>query len=76
MQVWPGGFKETFCTDHWRCRFRAAAGDNAPVPYSLILDAMKAVSGAGLDVIKSENLCMFKNPDGSISPGFSLGQGE
>ena len=75
-QVWPAGFKETFCTDHWRCRFRATAGDNAPIPYSLILDAMKALSGAGLDIIKSENLCFFKNPDGTISPGFSLGQGE
>jgi hypothetical protein len=37
---------------------------------------MKALSGAGLDIIKSENLCFFKNPDGTISPGFSLGQGE
>lgn len=21
-KVWPGGVPETFCTDHWRCRFR------------------------------------------------------
>jgi hypothetical protein len=21
VKVWPGGFPETFCTDHWRCRF-------------------------------------------------------
>ena len=21
IKVWPDGFKETFCTDHWRCRF-------------------------------------------------------
>jgi isocitrate dehydrogenase len=76
VKVWPEGFKETFCTDHWRCRFRNPAGPNAPVPYSLILEAMKAISGAGLDVIKSENLCNFKNQDGSISAGFSLGQGE
>ena len=76
VKVWPEGFKETFCTDHWRCRFRSAAGKEAPVPYSQILLAMKAIHEYGLDVIKSENLCFFKNPDGSISPGFSLGQGE
>ena len=22
IKVWPDGFKETFCTDHWRCRFK------------------------------------------------------
>ncbi|HZN01940.1 MAG TPA: NADP-dependent isocitrate dehydrogenase, partial [Pyrinomonadaceae bacterium] len=21
VKVWPGGHKETFCSDHWRCRF-------------------------------------------------------
>jgi isocitrate dehydrogenase len=20
--VWPDGFNETYCTDHWRCRFK------------------------------------------------------
>ena len=24
-KVWPDGFPETFCTDQWRCRFKAAA---------------------------------------------------
>ena len=76
VKVWPNGFKETFCTDHWRCRFRAAAGKEAPVAYEQILGAMRALSSAGLDVIKSENLCFFRNVDGSIAPGFSLGQGE
>jgi isocitrate dehydrogenase len=22
IKVWPEGFPETFCTDHWRCRFK------------------------------------------------------
>jgi isocitrate dehydrogenase len=22
VKVWPEGFEETFCTDHWRCRFK------------------------------------------------------
>ena len=76
VKVWPQGFKETFCTDHWRCRFRAAAGDKASTEFKSILQAMGALSSAGLDVIKSENLCFFRNVDGSIAPGFSLGQGE
>lgn len=76
VKVWPNGFKETFCTDHWRCRFRATAGGTAPVDYFQIVQAMAALSVAGLDVVKSENLCFFRNADGSIEPGFSLGQGE
>jgi len=26
IKVWPEGFEETFCTDHWRCRFTPANG--------------------------------------------------
>jgi len=26
IKVWPGGFSETFCTDHWRCRFKPTGG--------------------------------------------------
>lgn len=25
VKVWPSGFPETFCTDHWRCRFMPKA---------------------------------------------------
>ena len=76
VKVWPEGFPETFKTDHWRCRFRATAGTQAAVDFKRILEAMAALSKAGLDVIKSENLCFFKNADGTIAAGFSLGQGE
>jgi isocitrate dehydrogenase len=76
VKVWPQGFKETFCTDHWRCRFRAVAGDKAPIEHSTIIAAMTALTEAGLDVIKSENLCFFRNPDGTTAAGFSMGQGE
>ncbi|ADB40295.1 NADP-dependent isocitrate dehydrogenase [Spirosoma linguale] len=27
IKVWPNGFKETFCTDHWRCRFLPENGE-------------------------------------------------
>ena len=26
IKVWPNGFGETFCTDHWRCRFSTSNG--------------------------------------------------
>src|ERR1043165_174757 len=28
VKVWPGGKSETFCSDHWRCRFMAQNGGN------------------------------------------------
>ena len=67
VKVWPQGFPETFCTDHWRCRFLAA--DSIPAP--LVIDQLSRLVGAGLDVIKTENLCTF---DGEA--GFALGQGQ
>jgi isocitrate dehydrogenase len=68
VKVWPGGVPETFCTDHWRCRFMAASGEAAHQQIVALLDRVDA---AGLDFIKTENLCTF---DGE--PGFSLGQGQ
>jgi isocitrate dehydrogenase len=68
VKVWPGGVPETFCTDHWRCRFMAASGEAAHKQIVALLDRVDA---AGLDFIKTENLCTF---DGE--PGFSLGQGQ
>ena len=26
IKVWPNGFEETYCTDHWRCRFKPTNG--------------------------------------------------
>ncbi|MHB8619379.1 MAG: NADP-dependent isocitrate dehydrogenase [Chloroflexota bacterium] len=69
-KVWPDGSPWTFCTDHWRCRFRPAGGA-AGIAHSQIVALLARVSGLGLDFIKTENLYTF---DGK--PGFSLGQGE
>ena len=74
VKVWPGGFPETFCTDHWRCRFMGLAqGDGAQprVTNHDIVDMMQALAARGVDVIKTENLCTF---DGER--GFALGQGQ
>lgn len=70
VKVWPRGFPETFCTDHWRCRF-VAPDDGATVPPRAIVDLLGVLADAGLDVIKTENLCTF---DGE--QGFALGQGQ
>jgi len=67
VKVWPDGMPETFCTDHWRCRF---LGDG-PVEHTQIVELLGKVAGAGLDFIKTENLCTF---DGEA--GYSKGQGE
>jgi isocitrate dehydrogenase len=54
VKVWPEGFPETFCTDHWRCRFMTEG--QKPTNYAEVLRLLQHVSAAGLDVIKTENL--------------------
>ncbi|MFN5889422.1 MAG: NADP-dependent isocitrate dehydrogenase [Bacteroidota bacterium] len=68
IKVYPDGFPETFCTDHWRCRFK---NPNGLFAKQQILDLMGSAEKMGLDVIKTENLYHF---DGK--PAFSLGQGQ
>ncbi len=70
VKVWPEGLPETFCTDHWRCRFQATTPAGT-VTHAQILALLQRVTAAGFDVIKTENLYHF---DGE--PGYSLGQGE
>jgi len=70
IKVYPDGFPETFCTDHWRCRFKhAAEGQNIGKEH--IVQLLQNAIKANVDVIKTENLYAF---DGK--PGFSLGQGQ
>lgn len=69
IKVWPNGLPETFCTDHWRCRFQAV--DGAAVSPKDIIALLTRIHSLGLDFIKTEHLYTF---DGE--PGFSLGQGQ
>jgi isocitrate dehydrogenase len=70
QKVYPGGLPETFCVDHWRCRFQAVKpGD--PVSHRQIIDLLSRLNDRGLEFIKTEGLFTF---DGL--PGFSLGQGQ
>jgi isocitrate dehydrogenase len=57
IEVWPGGFPETFCTDHWRCRFLADGA--ATVSHDKIAGLLARLGAAGLDFVKTENLCSF-----------------
>lgn len=68
-KVWPEGFPETFCTDHWRCRF--TSDSQKPLYYQDVLQLMEQVHQQGLEIIKTENLYTF---DGV--PGFTAAQGQ
>ncbi len=69
VKVWPGGHAETFCSDHWRCRFMAA-NEADGISHAQITSLLNRVAGAGFDFIKTENLYNF---DGER--GYSLDQG-
>jgi isocitrate dehydrogenase len=69
VKVFPGGFPETFCTDHWRCRFVPA--DDQPATPGHVIALLDRLREHRLDFIKTEHLYTF---DGK--PGYSLGQGE
>lgn len=70
VKVWPDGFPETFCTDHWRCRFTASQPQGG-IRHADVIALLKRLNDAGLDFIKTEHLYTF---DGK--QGYSLGQGE
>lgn len=68
VKVWPNGFDETYCTNHWRCRF--SSSDNEIKKDDIVKILANAVE-KNVDVIKTENLYAF---DGKKA--FSLGQGQ
>lgn len=69
IKVFPGGMKESFCTDHWRCRFQNA--EESPITHAQIRELLKQIEEMGLDFIQTANLYSF---DGVR--GYSLAQGE
>lgn len=71
-KVWPDGFPETFCTDHWRCRFLLPEPDgNVIESGARAAVLLAALSAAGLETVKTENLYDF---DGVAA--YARGQGE
>jgi isocitrate dehydrogenase len=67
VKVWPDPNPETFCTDHWRCRFEA----DEPCTPMQVVDLLRRCVEAGYDVIKTENLYRFNG-----EPKYSMGQGQ
>ncbi len=69
-KVYPGGMPETFCVDHWRCRFQSPRSEET-VSDEDILKLLTRLVRSGYPPVKTEGLFTF---DGK--PGFSLGQGQ
>ena len=70
QKVWPQGAAETFCTDHWRCRFQVDDGKPA-IAQTQVFELLRRIDALGLSVIKTEHLYTF---DGER--GYTLGQGQ
>ena len=69
VKVYPNGLPETFCTDHWRCRFVCTEMNDCG--YQAMIHLLQKVTNAGFEVIKTENLFTFNG-----EPGFSAAQGQ
>lgn len=69
IKVYPDGFPETFCTDHWRCRFKPA--NEHTITKQDIIELLSKAVAENIDVIKTENLYDFNG-----KAGYSLGQGQ
>ena len=70
VKVWPGGHTETFCSDHWRCRFLPES-EGGKVVHAQVVSLLGRIANEGYDFIKTEGLYTF---DGER--GYSLDQGE
>jgi isocitrate dehydrogenase len=66
VNVYPNGFDETFCTDHWRARYM---GERNQATHAQIVGLLDRLTKDGLDVIKTENLYTFDGAKGYVSEG-------
>jgi isocitrate dehydrogenase len=64
VRVWPQGHPDTWCSDHWRLRFRGEDARAIPALLTRLLEA-------GLEPVKTENLYRFGE-----QRGYSVAQGE
>jgi isocitrate dehydrogenase len=67
-KVWPQGHPETFCSDHWRCRFESTQGK---INHAMIVDLLTAFTQSSVEFIKIENLYQFNG-----KPGYTKMQGD
>ena len=66
VKVYPHGFEETFCTDHWRAGFMSDKG-NAPITHQQIVNLLDRLGKSDLDFIKIENLYTFDGQKGYVA---------
>lgn len=78
VKVYPEGLKETYSTDHWRCRFvgvdvkiKDKEPQYAQIEFEQVVALLSKLYNQQFDVIKTENLYTFNG-----ERSFSLGQGE
>ena len=69
-KVYPKGQPDTFCVDHWRCRFMSDT-DGGVLTKQQVINLLSRFEENGLDFIKTEHLYNF---DGKA--GYALGQGQ
>ncbi len=69
VRVWPGGQPETFCVDQFRGRYMHKEKGRHATPPEL-LATLQALTDAGFEIIKTENLYLI---DGK--PGYSSAEG-
>lgn len=69
VKVYPDNMPETFCSDHWRCRFLGQ--DGSTISKDTIPELLTLLNSNGFDTVKTENLYNFNG-----EAGYSLLQGE
>jgi len=70
IKVFPNGNPQTYCTDHWRCRFKPDVEGN-PLTQKQLMSLLTTLTENNFDIIKTEMLYSF---DGEL--GYSLAQGQ
>ena len=66
IKVYPDPLSETFCVDHWRCRFLK---EEDKLSQKEILKLLSSIEDQGLEIIKTENLYSFDSNSGFSSIG-------
>lgn len=63
QEVWPAESPETFCSDHWRCRYKLLA-PAGPEPGRRVAELLTRIAATRLDFIKTEHLYTFDGSNG------------
>ncbi len=58
IKVYPSAVPETFCTDHWRCRFLIKKQTDG-LGQEDVISLLQLITSANLEIIKTENLYSF-----------------